>query len=140
MAKDAPAQFTLVAAMQRIGEEPFLHVGAQEGEEVLLGWGVEVGQLAAFQALQQCVLLAGRRICKDTADRVQGSPIQRSQPQTIDLTLTAVGAGQRPIHIGQHTDFNRAGRLIRRKDALEQRRRRPRFVMGEGEVGHDGIL
>ncbi|MEZ4835832.1 MAG: hypothetical protein R2873_28185 [Caldilineaceae bacterium] len=140
VAEDAPAQLVFVAAVQRIGEESFLHVGAGQGEEILLARRVEVGQITVFHATQQRVLLIGRGVGEDTADFVHGGAVQRRQPQPVRFALIPVRPGQRPIHIVHHTDFHRAGDLVGGEDALEQRRGGARFVKGEVEVGHGVLL
>jgi hypothetical protein len=49
MAQELPAQLVAVATVRRIGEEPFLQVGAQHFEKVALRGDPEVGEYALFQ-------------------------------------------------------------------------------------------
>ncbi len=81
---------------------------------------LNAGQRALLQAGQQCRLLGRAAVAERLAGGLPSRPVQRSQAPPIGIDQVVVGAGQRPIQVGDHAYFSGAGPVFaRRKQALE---------------------
>jgi len=136
MSQETPAQLVAIAAVGRIGEEPFLKVSSQKVEEVALRRNVEVGKVSAFEAGERGVLLFASSIGEGRAVEPVSGAIQGRQAEPVALGIVPVRAGQSPIHVFEDPDRGRAGAVFAGGEkALEEGRGRARFVRVQDQQG-----
>jgi len=122
VAQRSPAKLVAIAAVGRVGEEPFLHMRTQQREELLLRRRLHVRQRPRLQAGDQRILLRGCAVGQRCAICCMGGLVEYTQAQAVDLGELTICARKRQVEILDHADLDRAGAgSIGGKHPLEQR-------------------